>query len=140
MAPMVGAVAIIILTFVLATAYGEVRASAIDHETEQIQENAFPSLTLLSAARAALRRLEVASDELVEERGERRREAALTIEAARKDVDRDLTSEFATDAYPGEVELQAITMRRLSELDALIGRMRGHRPDASGRRSCRASS
>ncbi len=114
--------------------YVEVRASAIDREAEEIETNALPSVELLASARAALRRVEGAADELAEEPGERRREASATMEAARRDVDRELASEFATNLYPGERDLQSAALAALGDLDGVLARLREAvaRGDAEG--------
>jgi signal transduction histidine kinase len=124
LAPVVVAFAVVALGFVLATAYGEIRASAIDEETEQLETNALPSVEHLAAARDALWHLENGSNAYVDEPGAGRQEAELAMATARRDVDAELATEFATDAYPGESQLQSDATRALGDLDRLLSRMR----------------
>jgi signal transduction histidine kinase len=116
--------AAIALGFLASTVYSEVRASAIDHEASQIEQNALPSVEALAAARAALRHLEVASDQYADASGDARERAATAMHAARDEVSRQLSLELATDVYPGEPALAAATTLAMNDLDVLIDRLR----------------
>jgi signal transduction histidine kinase len=124
LAPVVIAFAVVAVGFVLATVYGEVRASAIDEETEQLETNALPSVEHLAAARDALWHLENGSNAYVDEPGEGRQEAELIMATARRDIDEELATEFATEQYPGEAQLQSDATHALGDLDRLLSRMR----------------
>jgi hypothetical protein len=119
MAPIIGAIAIVAVGFVAATFYMEARASAIDRDTEQIEDNALPSVEHLAAARAALWRLEMSSREFANE-GKGRAQAAADMEAERKRLNHELAAEFASDLYPGEGELQSSAMHLVSEVDLAL--------------------
>jgi signal transduction histidine kinase len=123
MAPIIGAIAIVAVGFVAATFYMEARASAIDRDTEQIEDNALPSVEHLAAARAALWRLEMSSREFANE-GKGRAQAAADMEAERKRLNHELAAEFASDLYPGEGELQSSAMHLVSEVDLALERLR----------------
>src|ERR1039458_6197192 len=62
-APIVVAFAAIAVGFLASTLYGEVRASQIDREAALIATNSLPRVERLVAAEAALRHLEVATEE-----------------------------------------------------------------------------
>jgi signal transduction histidine kinase len=123
LAPVIGAFVVITLGFVLATVFSELRASSIDRETEQIETNALPSVEHIAAARDALWHLEIASNQYVEGSYEERPGAEVAIGAARREVDRELALEFATELYPGEAILQTDARHALGELDRLLVRM-----------------
>ena len=122
--PIIGAVVLVVLGFVVAAVYAEVQASAIDREAEQLEANALPSVEHLTAARAALWRLEIASSDYVREPREKRDEAGRSMQRARTEIDRELNAEFATEVYSGEAALQVTATRALGEVDRLAERAR----------------
>jgi signal transduction histidine kinase len=124
LAPIIAAFVVIALGFVVATVYSEIHASAIDREAAQLEVNALPSLEHLSAARAALWRLDASARQYAREPGGRS-EAGAAITTARGEVGRQLAAEFATDLYPGEAGLQEQAARALNELDRLLETLRG---------------
>ncbi len=144
-APVLVAIALVVLGFLVAAVYTELRATAIDRETEQLESNAIPSVEYLAAAREALWRLEIAADDYVDEPGERHPEADIAMQIARQELDRELATEFATGPYPGEAEIQLDATRALGRIDRLIAHLReadaGKPPEdrASVRREVRAS-
>jgi signal transduction histidine kinase len=122
--PLIGAVVLVVTGFLAAAIFAEVQASAIDREAEQLEANALPSVEHLTAARAALWRLEAAGASYVSDPPEKRDDAERAIQAARATVDRELNTEFATEVYPGEAPLQVAATRALGEVDRLAERAR----------------
>lgn len=123
-APIVGAFAAIALGFLASTFYGEVRASQIDQEAALLASNSLPGVERLVAAEAALRHLEVATEEYANGTGDERRDAGSAIDAARGDMDRELSAEaLVTRMYPGGAELAAATTAALAQLDELLARL-----------------
>ena len=123
-APVVAPLAVVVLGFVAAAIYGEARATAIDHETDLLESNAIPSVEYLAAAREELWHLELAADDYVDDPGVRHPDADTAMLIARQVLDRDLTAEFATGPYPGEMELQVEATRALEGIDRLIAHLR----------------
>jgi signal transduction histidine kinase len=124
-APFVLAFAVIASGFLASTLYSEHRSSQIDQETAQIETNSLPSVEHLVAAEAALRRLEVASEQYARGTGDAQRAAELAIDAARATLDEEMRGELATGMYPGEAELAAVMERNLRDLDGVLLQLKG---------------
>ncbi|HEY8089555.1 MAG TPA: HAMP domain-containing sensor histidine kinase, partial [Polyangiaceae bacterium] len=88
-------------------------------------QNSLPSIEALSAARAALRHIDVGAAQLTDDLAAHRTPSARAIEEARADLARDFAAELDTENYPGEGPLISEAERALGKLDAALARLGG---------------
>jgi signal transduction histidine kinase len=124
------AFAFIVLAFAGTTVYAEMRGIEIDREIAHTRDNSMPSVKGIVGAQTALRHLGEAGEEYRDARGApERRAASLAIDAARKHLDEELGETFATDHYPGELEVDAAVQASLKAVDGVLTLMRSSGAD-----------
>jgi signal transduction histidine kinase len=104
LAPLAAAFAVTICAFIASTIYAEYAATAIDAKTATVVDNALPSMERLTEARAALRQIEVVSDEYayIDRDAARRRRVQQRLAAARASFDASFDAYTATPTFEGE--------------------------------------
>lgn len=117
---LVGVIAAVVLSFLLATIVAQHLESAIGTRSHDIAENAMPSVQLLTRALGDLDRLDYDLDQYAGlPVGQRSRFQAQIIED-RQDIGRQLVAYVEQPQFPGEPELFAVVQHDLRDLDSLI--------------------
>ena len=109
--------------FFAATVYTELHASAIDDESEQMEENTLPSIEHLTVARTALHHLENAAEDYAEREGSSREASRALLEGSRAELDHELLAYVALPSLPNERALYAGVDAPLRELDTHVRRL-----------------
>ncbi len=120
---LLGLFVLVVVGFIASAIYGEMQASAIDNEVVNIETNSLPSVEHLTAASAALGRLEIESDRYVEEPPLERESARARVADARHDLDRELMLYLAAPLHPGERQLYDRIERALDGLDRALSEL-----------------
>ena len=117
------AFATVALTFILGTLYENWRTLEIGSQTRTVATNALPSIEHLSAARDALRHIEVANAHYVRLSPDRRAQVRSDIEVTWQAIDAELTAYLNLAAFPGERELYAQMPGTLRTVDESLRHM-----------------
>jgi signal transduction histidine kinase len=120
---LIAAFAIIGAGFVTSTIYSEFKATEIDADASDIEQNALPSVEALTALRTSLRHLEVAADQFAEQTVERRERSAADLRDARDQIDRGLVDYLALPTFPHERDLFPSVRQDLADIDTSLARM-----------------
>lgn len=108
-------VALMVAFFAASTLYAAWRSRYVDAELAQLRTNALPSITVLGAARADLRRIHIVATEATMVRYDRATKAR-EVRAAREALDADLLHYLELPAYDRE-------RRRFIEMNELLGQL-----------------
>lgn len=132
------AFAAVVLCFIGATAYSQVRASEIRVLSASIARNAMPSIQQLAFAQSELRHLDALVDRYVNANSETREDALKSVLRAQGKVDAAVDAYLRIPVYPGETELFTSIRGKLSGIDQAIATTRAL-VDASNLELARAS-
>jgi signal transduction histidine kinase len=116
------AFAAVAAAFTVSTMYREVASSAIEDEAARTASNSLPSVEALSAARAALRHLDVGAAQFAVDFASSTAPSRRAIEEARSELNLDLEAEMKTENYPGEGPLLNEAVVAIGRLDAALAR------------------
>jgi len=113
----------VVASFLAGTWVTERAITALDEAALSVAENAVPSIRSLLAMRQALRRLEWAVEDYVEDRAAGLEAPRPRVAALRADVQRWLDAAFATGVYAGEPEVREAIRAAVAKVDAVDDRL-----------------
>jgi signal transduction histidine kinase len=115
--------ALVVLSFLMASAAGLLRGRTIDRDLAGIVDNAMPGVVLLSAARGDLHRLDGYIDAYADAAGEGVATPVEPVARYRRAVDAALEQYRALPRFPGEQEMDERLPERHSAIDAAVARV-----------------
>ena len=114
--------AAVVLSFVAATGFEHWRLGTIDRASQEIAENASPSIERLTAARSELRRIQVVLREHLDRKALGEAGDRQSVDLARADLDRALSEYLSLRPFPGEQLFWAGILRGQDELHDAVTR------------------
>lgn len=125
---LISAFGVVAAAFLVSTVYLQAASSSIEEQARQTETNALPSVEALSAARGALRHIDVGAGEYEDAKPDHRSGPLRMLNEARSELERSLQEALATPDYPEEPRLREETDAALGRLDHALAAFEGVEP------------